>query len=159
MKQVIKASRSNRARSRSSIEEFFGEFGRKKHATEIVERLKDREHLIHMIEAPLDDEPNQVVPVAFKVGHEIRGDESIPKLADLVRRLDGSVQFEGRKVLHCAWIGGTRRDWRGKGFLPRAQRRAGSLGLRETASTKSSSRRRTSSTKCEARWTTCASRW
>ena len=98
------------------IEEFFGEFGRKKTATEIVERLKDREHLIHMIEAPLDDEPSQVVPVAFKVGHEIRADESTPKLADLVRRLDGAVKFEGRKVLY-AWIGGTRRDWRGKGFF------------------------------------------
>ena len=39
------------------IEEFFGEFNRRKAASEIVERLQDREHLIHMIEAPLPDEP------------------------------------------------------------------------------------------------------
>src|SRR4029079_17862375 len=117
VKQVIKQyALEQGALEIQYIEEFFGEFGRKKNATEIVERLNDREHLIHMIEAALDAEPSQVVPVAFKVGHEIRGDESIPKLADLVRRLDGSVQFEGRKVLY-AWIGGTRRDWRVKGFF------------------------------------------
>ena len=89
MKQVIKQyALEQGALEIQYIEEFFGEFGRKKTATEIVERLKDREHLIHMIEAPLEDEPSQVVPVAF----------------------------EGRKVLY-AWIGGTRRDWRGKGFF------------------------------------------
>jgi GNAT superfamily N-acetyltransferase len=98
------------------IEEFFGEFPRRKSASEIVERLEDREHLIHMIEAALPDEPSQVVPVAYKVGHEIRPHEDIPKLADLVKRLDGAVQFEGRKVLY-AWIGATRRDWRGQGFF------------------------------------------
>ena len=98
------------------IEEFFGEFGRKKSATEIVERLADREHLIHIIEAPLPDDPGQIAPVAFKVGHEIRPHESIPKLADLVNRLDGDVDFGSHKVLY-AWIGGTRRDWRGQGFF------------------------------------------
>ena len=98
------------------IEEFFGEFPRKKSASEIVQRLREREHLIHMIEAPLADEPGQVVPVAYKVGHEIRADETNSKLADLVRRLDGAVDFEERKVLY-AWIGGTRRDWRGQGFF------------------------------------------
>ena len=98
------------------IEEFFGEFPRKKTANEIIERLFEREHLIHMIEAPLPDDPGQAVPVAYKVGHEIRADENIPKLADLVRRLDGAVEFEDRKVLY-AWIGGTRRDWRGQGFF------------------------------------------
>jgi GNAT superfamily N-acetyltransferase len=98
------------------IEEFFGEFPRKKTVTEIVERLRDREHLIHMIEAPLPDEPGQIVPVAYKVGHELRPDETNPKLADLVKRLDGTIDFDGRKVLY-AWIGGTRRDWRGQGFF------------------------------------------
>ncbi len=98
------------------IEEFFGEFPRKKSVSEIVERLCNREHLIHMIEAPLPDEPGQVVPVAYKVGHEIRPDETNPKLADLVRRLDGTVAFADRKVMY-AWIGGTRRDWRGQGFF------------------------------------------
>ena len=98
------------------IEEFFGEFPRKKTAAEIIERLRDREHLIHMIEAPLPDEPGPIVPVAYKVGHELRRDETNPKLADLVQRLDGTVDFDGRKVLY-AWIGGTRRDWRGQGFF------------------------------------------
>ena len=91
------------------IEEFFGEFPRKKTAHEIVARLKDREFLILMAEAPLPDDPGMVVPVAFKVVHEIRTDETEPKLVDLVGRLDGSVQFAGRKVLY-SWIGGTRRD-------------------------------------------------
>jgi GNAT superfamily N-acetyltransferase len=98
------------------IEEFFGEFPRRKTAVEIVERLQDREHLIHMIEAPLPEEPSQVVPVAYKVGHAIRAEEDIPKLADLVKRLNGAVRFDDRKVLY-AWIGGTRSDWRGKGFF------------------------------------------
>lgn len=99
------------------IEEYFGEFERRKTAAEIVDRLRDRDHLIHMIEAPLPDEPGgPVVPVAFKVGHEIQAGERTPKLADLVRRLDGAVEFDGRKVMY-AWIGGTRRDWRGKGFF------------------------------------------
>ena len=54
MKQVIKQyALEQGALEIQYIEEFFGEFARKKTATEIVERLKDREHLIHMIEAPL----------------------------------------------------------------------------------------------------------
>ena len=96
------------------IEEYFGEFPRKKTAREIVARLKDREFLILIAEAPLPDDPGMVAPVSFKVVHEIRADESEPKLVDLVGRLDGAVQFQGRKVLY-SWIGGTRRDWRGQG--------------------------------------------
>ena len=57
-----------------------------------------------------------VVPVAFKIVHEIRLHESEPKLVDLVARLSDSVQFDGRKVLY-SWIGGTRRDWRGQGHF------------------------------------------
>ena len=98
------------------IEEFFGEFPRKKTAREIVARLKDREFLILMAEAPLPDDPGMVVPVSFKVVHEIRAHEMEPKLVDLVARLDGCVKFEGRKVLY-SWIGGTRRDWRGQGHF------------------------------------------
>lgn len=99
------------------IEEYFGEFRRRKTAAEIVERLRHRDHLIHMIEAPLPGEPGgPVVPVAFKVGHQIGADEQNPKLADLVHRLSDVVDFDGRKVLY-AWIGGTRRDWRGQGFF------------------------------------------
>ncbi len=96
------------------IEEYFGEFPRKKTAHEIVTRLQDREFLILMAEAPLPDDPGTIVPVAFKVVHEIRARENEPKLADLVARLSGAVRFEDRKVLY-SWIGGTRRDWRGQG--------------------------------------------
>jgi hypothetical protein len=98
------------------IEEYFGEFPRKKTATEILSRLSDREFLILMAEAPLRDDPGTIVPVAFKIVHEIRVDETDPKLADLVARLRDSVTFEDRKVLY-SWVGGTRRDWRGQGHF------------------------------------------
>jgi hypothetical protein len=98
------------------IEEYFGEFPRKKTATEILSRLHDREFLILMAEAPLRDDPGTIVPVAFKIVHEIRVDENEPKLADLVARLQDSVKFEDRKVLY-SWVGGTRRDWRGQGHF------------------------------------------
>jgi len=98
------------------IEEYFGEFPRKKSATEIIERLRDREFLILMAEAPLPDDPGTVVPVSFKIVHEIRANETDPKLADLVVRLSDCVNFEDRKVLY-SWIGGPRRDWRGQGHF------------------------------------------
>ena len=98
------------------IEEFFGEFPRKKTAHEIMNRLKDREYLILMAEAPLPDDQGMVVPVSYKVVHEIRAAELEPKLKDLVARLSQCVRFEGRKVLY-SWIGGTRRDWRGQGHF------------------------------------------
>ena len=69
-----------------------------------------------MAEAPLTDDPGTVVPVAYKVSHELRRNETDLKLADLVERLTGTVEFFGRKVLY-SWIGGTRRDWRGQGFF------------------------------------------
>ena len=56
------------------------------------------------------------MPVSYKVSHELRLDEHEPKLGDLVERLRPSVEFRDRKVLY-SWIGGTRRDWRGKGFF------------------------------------------
>ena len=98
------------------IEEFFGEFPRKKTAQEIANRLRDREFLILMAEASLADATGTVVPVAFKVVHELRAHESEPKLQDLVARLKDCVRFDGRKVLY-SWIGGTRRDWRGQGHF------------------------------------------
>src|SRR5438045_1886731 len=98
------------------IEEFFGEFPRKKTAAEIVRRLKDRAHLILLASAPLPDDPGAVVPVSFKVAHEITRDERDPKLLDLVARLREHVDFDGRRVLY-SWIGGTRRDWRGQGHF------------------------------------------
>ena len=98
------------------IEEFFGEFPRKKTAHEIAKRLLGREYLILMAEAPLPDDPGMVVPVSFKVVHELREFEDDPKLQDLVSRLRDSIKFEGRNVLY-SWIGGTRRDWRGQGHF------------------------------------------
>jgi hypothetical protein len=98
------------------IEEYFGEFPRKKTAQEIIRRLRDREFLILMAEAPLPDDPGMIVPVAYKIVHEVRAREEEPKLADLVARLKECVQFEGRKVLY-SWIGGTRRDWRSQGHF------------------------------------------
>ena len=98
------------------IEEFFGEFPRKKTAQEITRRLRDRDYLILMAEAPLPDDPGMVVPVSFKIVHELREFEDDPKLQDLVSRLRDSIKFEGRNVLY-SWIGGTRRDWRGQGHF------------------------------------------
>ena len=98
------------------IEEYFGEFPRKKTAVEIMRRLSGRAHIILLATAPLPDDPGSVVPVSFKVAHEIRVPESEPKLVDLMHRLSDYVQFQGRRVLYT-WIGGTRRDWRGKGFF------------------------------------------
>jgi len=98
------------------IEEFFGEFPRKKAAVEIVRRLSNRAHLILLATAPLPDDPGTVVPVSFKVAHEIKSPETEPKLIDLVHRLQDYVHFSGRRVLYT-WIGGTRRDWRGQGFF------------------------------------------
>ena len=68
------------------------------------------------IPAPLPDDPSTVVPVAYKVSHELRFNETDPKLVDLVSRLEGRVELRGRKVLY-SWIGGTRREWRGQGFF------------------------------------------
>jgi GNAT superfamily N-acetyltransferase len=98
------------------IEEFFGEYKRRKTASEIVGRLENRDHLILMATAPLPDDPGTVVPVSYKVAHEIRAEEGIPKLADLVVRLRDYVKFDDRRILYT-WIGGTRRDWRGQGHF------------------------------------------
>jgi len=98
------------------IEEFFGEYQRRKTAAEIVARLKNRDHLILMATAPLTDDPGSSVPVSYKVAHEIRAKEDIPKLTDLVIRLRDYVNFNDRKILYT-WIGGTRRDWRGQGHF------------------------------------------
>ena len=98
------------------IEEFFLDFPRKKTAAEVMTRLSDRDHQILMAEASLPDDPGTVVPVSFKVAHELRAHERDPKLADLVAQLDDVVEFDGRRVLY-QWIGGTRSDWRGQGHF------------------------------------------
>lgn len=98
------------------IEEFFGEFDRKKTAAEIQKRLAARDHCILMAEARLPDDPSLLMPVSFKVSHEIFPEERDPHLADLVSRLAGAVDFHGRRILY-SWIGGTRSDWRGQGHF------------------------------------------
>jgi len=98
------------------IEEYFLDFPRKKSANEVIQRLGDRDHQILMAEAPLPDDPGSVVPVSFKVAHELRNNEHDPKLADLVLQLEDVVRFDDRRVLY-QWIGGTRKDWRGQGHF------------------------------------------
>ena len=98
------------------IEEYFGEFPRRKTATEVIQRLDGRDHQILMAEAPLPDDPATVVPVSYKVAHELRLEESEPKLMDLVVRLTSCLDFSERKILY-SWIGATRRDWRGQGHF------------------------------------------
>jgi hypothetical protein len=84
------------------IEEYFGEFPRRKTAHEILDRLTGRESLILMAEAPLPDDPGSLVPVSYKVVHEIRGHENVAKLRDLVERLRGYVDFQQERVLFRA---------------------------------------------------------
>jgi hypothetical protein len=96
------------------IEEFFNEFPKRKTAGEILSRLQDRECQILMAEAALED--GTVVPVSYKVSHELRADETDPALADLVERLKGSVIFTGRRILYN-WLGATRKDFRGQGHF------------------------------------------
>ena len=98
------------------IEEFFLDFPRKKTAREVMQRLDDRDHQILMAEASLPEDPSTVVPVSFKVAHELKAAENDPKLADLVMQLEDCVEFRNRRVLY-QWIGGTRKDWRGQGHF------------------------------------------
>ena len=97
------------------IEEYFNEFPKRKTAAEIVARLEGRQFQILMAEAPVDD-GSTVVPVSYKVSHELREEETDEKLQDLVERLQDSVAFRGRRVLYN-WLGATRRDWRGRGHF------------------------------------------
>jgi len=98
------------------IEEYFLDFPRKKTAAEVINRLANRDHQILMAETELPEDPSSVIPVSFKVAHELREAESDPQLADLVAQLDDCVDFRGRRVLY-QWIGGTRSDWRGQGHF------------------------------------------
>ena len=94
------------------IEEYFTEFKRKKTADEIIERLNGREHLILLSMAQDDD--GTLIPVAYKIGHELRAQETNIKLTELVSELRDVVEFPNRRVFY-SWIGGTRSEWRGQG--------------------------------------------
>ena len=98
------------------IEDYFQEFKKRKTADEIVRRLEGREHLILLSMAPTPDEESEdrLIPVAFKVGHELSLGETDPALSSLVSELSDSVIFPNRKIFY-SWIGGTRSPWRGQG--------------------------------------------
>lgn len=98
------------------IEEFFNEFPTRKTAQGIGKRLEGREFQILMAEAPLPGDPSTVVPVSYKVSHELREEETDPELVDLVARLREVVVFRERRVLYN-WLGATRLDWRGQGHF------------------------------------------
>ena len=97
------------------MEEMFEEFSvKKKTASEIIQRLQDREHLILISMGQSLEDPGTELPVAFKVGHELRQHETSIPLVDLVFHLGNAVNFAGRKIFY-SWIGGTRKEWRGEG--------------------------------------------
>ena len=137
------------------IEEYFNEFPERKTAAEICERLEGRQFQILMAEAPVDD-GSTVVPVSYKVSHELREEETDAKLKDLVERLrrhdrvsgpPDSVQLARRDPARLAR----------PGALSRARPRSRKSGPSPRGSTKSSSRRRTAITTCAARSTACSS--
>ncbi|MGH9490264.1 MAG: hypothetical protein ACRD17_07100 [Terriglobales bacterium] len=96
------------------MEQYFAEFQEKKTAGEIRRRLTGRPHLILISLAPPPDDPDQLMPVAFKVGHELHSEESDPALAALAARLRECVPLQNGRVFY-SWIGGTRQQWRGQG--------------------------------------------
>jgi hypothetical protein len=98
------------------IEEFFSEFPERKTASEIIQRLEGRDYQILMAEASLPEDPSVLVPVSYKVSHELRTHEQDPKLADLVQRLQGTIAFDAQRILYN-WLGATRLDWRGQGHF------------------------------------------
>jgi len=95
------------------IEEHFSEFRSRKTADEIIRRLEEREHLILLSMGP-DLDGETLIPVASKIGHELRADETDLKLIELVGQLKDVVEFDSRKIFY-SWIGGTRQEWRGRG--------------------------------------------
>ena len=95
------------------IEEYFTEFRKRKTADEIIRRLRDREHLILLSMAPSEDD-GALIPVAYKIGHELRAHETSIQLSELLGELRDVVDFTNRKIFY-SWIGGTREEWRGQG--------------------------------------------
>lgn len=100
------------------MEQYFAEFAVPKSAAALRERLGCRDHLILISLAPSLEDGKHWIPVAFKVGHELRApqvdEEPDAAVADLARRLGDCVAFGQRRVFY-SWLGGTRREWRGQG--------------------------------------------
>jgi hypothetical protein len=93
------------------MEQHFNEFRSRKTAAEIIRRLVGREHLILLSMASAPDDEETLIPVAYKIGHQLRLHEDDLKLIDLVSHLTDVVDFYNRKVFY-SWIGGTREEWR-----------------------------------------------
>ena len=139
------------------IEEFFGEFPRKKTAAEIVRRLDGRAHLILLATAPLPDDPGTVVPVSFKVAHEIQRAEDRTQAGG--SRPSPRASTCSSTAVACSTRGSAARAATGAARDSSARSPSSrSSGRSNRASTRSSSRPRTGSTTCAGRWITCASR-
>lgn len=98
------------------MEQYFEEFAARKTAPELQRRLQARDHLILISLAPSEEDESHWVPVAFKVGHELRAPdlETEPDVQDLAQRLSACLRFDHRRVFY-SWLGGTRRQWRHQG--------------------------------------------
>jgi hypothetical protein len=96
------------------MEQHFQEFPNRKTADEIIRRLRDREHLILISMASTPEDPDTLIPVAYKIGHELRAYEKDLRLIELVSQMHDVVKFANRRIFY-SWIGGTREPWRGRG--------------------------------------------
>ena len=102
------------------MEQYFAEFAAPKTASELRRRLGERDHLILISLAPSPEDGSHWIPVAFKVGHELRLPEREPRrkeepaISDLCNRLHECVDFERRRIFY-SWLGGTRHEWRCQG--------------------------------------------
>src|SRR5207249_12031507 len=81
------------------IEEYSPEFRRKKTAEEIIDRLKDREHLI-LASMPPPDDDRTLTPVAYKIGEELLSQEADIMLYDLVSQLREVVELSNRNICY-----------------------------------------------------------
>ena len=113
------------------IEEFFNEFPVRKSQAEIVQRLQGRESQILMAESGLPGDGATIVPVSYKVSHELRADETDPEApgtgrpAERRRRFPGSprpLQLAGRDAAGLARAGAFPGPHRGAGSLGRGPR-------------------------------------
>lgn len=98
------------------MEQCIGEIAAPKTAEQIRRRLAGRDHLVLISLAPSPEDEGHWIPVAFKVGHELRGAEreADAAVSDLSRRLGGCVGFSRHRVFY-SWLGATRQPWRRQG--------------------------------------------
>jgi len=133
------------------IEEYFTEFRRKKPAGEIIDRLKDREHLILVSMAPPDDD-GTLTPVAYKIGHELRSQEANIMLSDLVSQLREVVDFRIERFSTVGLAVRARNGAAKAATAPLPSNRKN--GCTPTDITNWSSKRKTGFIRCAQRWIT-----